>query len=147
MATKPQSYKNHIFYYPPHHIFFYGAIIAAFVTCGYGIYKFDEQRVIWIMMTAIVFLIVWLALMLRQHYALGNQNRTVRLEMRLRYFILTGKRFEQVEQQLTFKQIAALRFSSDQELLALTDKALAENLTPDQIKRGITTWLPDGMRV
>ena len=102
---------------------------------------------LWIMMTAVVCLIVWLALMVRQHYALGNQDRTVRLEMRLRYYILTGRRFEQVEQQLNFKQIAALRFSSDQELLSLIDKAVKENLTPDQIKRSITTWLPDGMRV
>ena len=147
MTTKPQSYKNHIFYYPPHHIFFYGAIIAAFAICGFGIYQYQEQRILWIMVTAVVFIIVWLALMVRQHYALGNQDRTVRLEMRLRYYILTGKRFEEVEQHLNFKQIAALRFASDEELPALIDKALKENLTPNQIKRSITTWLPDGMRV
>ena len=98
-------------------------------------------------MTAVVVLIVWLALMVRQHYALGNQNRTVRLEMRLRYYILTGKRFEQIEQQLQFKQIAALRFASDEELPALIDKTIQEKLKPDEIKRKIVNWLADEMRV
>ncbi len=144
---KPQSYKNHIFYYPPHHFFFYGAIIAAFAVCGFGIYKYEEQRVIWIFMTVIVFLIVYLALMLRQHYALGNQDRIVRLEMRLRYYQLTGKRFEEFEQQLSFKQIAALRFAADAELPGLITKAIQQKLSPDDIKRSIINWQPDDMRV
>ena len=143
----PQSYKNHIFYYPPHHYFFYGVIIVAFAVCGFGIYKYEEQRVLWIFMAAIIFLIVWLALMLRQHYALGNQNRTVRLEMRLRYYQLTGKRFEEIEQQLGFKQIAALRFASDVELPDLISKAVQQKLSPDDKKRSIINWLPDNMRV
>ena len=144
---RPQSYKNHIFYYEPHHYFFYGGIIAAFAACGFGIYKYQEQRFLWIVTTALVILIVWLALMVRQHYALGNQNRTVPLEMRLRYYILTGKRFEQIEQQLTFKQIAALRFAPDEELTTLIKRAIKEKLSPDQIKRSIINWLPDEMRV
>lgn len=98
-------------------------------------------------MSAVVFLIVYLSLMVRQHYALGNQDRTVRLEMRLRYYILTGKRLEEIEQQLGFKQIAALRFAPDEELPGLTDKAVKENLSPDEIKRHIINWLPDKMRV
>ena len=144
---KPQSYKNHIFYYPPHHYFFYGAVIGLFVFCGFGIYKYEEQRLLWIALTAANVLIVWLALMVRQHYALGNQDRTVRLEMRLRYYILTGKRFEQIEQQLEFGQIAALRFAADEALPELIDKAINEKLSADEIKRSIINWLPDKMRV
>jgi hypothetical protein len=143
---KPQSYKNHIFYYPPHHYFFYGAVIAAFAVCGFGIYKYEEQRLLWIFMAAVIFLITWLAVMVRMHYALGNQNRIVRLEMRLRYYILTGKRFEQIEERLDFKQIA-MRFAPDEELPALLDKAIKEHLSPDEIKRHIINWLPDKMRV
>lgn len=144
---KEQNYKNHIFYYPPHHYFFYSAIITAFAVCGFGIYKYEDQRLLWSIITGLIVLIVWLALMVRQHYALGNQNRTVRLEMRLRYYILTGKRFEDIERQLGFKKIAALRFVSDSELLPLIDKAIKEKLSPDEIKRSIVTWLADDMRV
>ena len=85
--------------------------------------------------------------MLRQHYALGNQNRIVRLEMRLRYYQLTGKRFEPLEQQLLFGQIAALRFASDEELLPLIDRTLKENLSAKQIKQSVVNWQADDMRV
>lgn len=102
---------------------------------------------LWLMAGFVIFLIVWLALMLRQHYALGNQNRIVRLEMRLRYYQLTGKRFEGAEKQLSFGRIAALRFAPDEELPALVELALKEHLSADEIKRRIKNWLPDTMRV
>ena len=85
--------------------------------------------------------------MLRQHYALGNQNRIVRLEMRLRYYQLTGKRLEPLEEKLSFGQIAALRFASDAELLPLMERAEKENLSPKQIKQAIQNWQGDYMRV
>ncbi len=85
--------------------------------------------------------------MLRQHYALGNQNRIIRLEMRLRYYILTQKRFEEIEKQLSKGQVLALRFAPDEELPSLVEKAIRENLTPDQIKKSIRNWLPDHHRV
>ena len=37
--------------------------------------------------------------MLRQHYALTLQNRIIRLELRYRYFTLTGKRFEEIDRK------------------------------------------------
>ena len=85
--------------------------------------------------------------MVRQHYALGNQNRIVRLEIRLRYYILTGKRFEQIEEQLSFKQIAALRFAADDELGPLIERAISQKLSPEQIKKSIVNWQADNMRV
>jgi hypothetical protein len=142
-----QDYYNHIYYYWPHHFFFYGAVIIGFGLCGVGFYLYPSQRMLWAMMAFMVFLIVWLAFMTRQHYALGNQNRTVRLEMRLRYYILTGKRFEDVESKLSFSEIAALRFAPDDELIQLIDAAIAEQLSADEIKRRIKNWLPDTKRV
>ena len=88
---KEQNCKNHIFYYLPHHLGFYGSVAVALVLCGIGFHHYPEQRALWAMMAFVIFMIVWLAFMTRQHYALGSQNRTVRLEMRLRYYILTGK--------------------------------------------------------
>ncbi len=85
--------------------------------------------------------------MMRQHYALGNQNRIVRLELRFRYYVITGKRLEPLESKLSFGQLAALRFASDEELAALVERALKENLSDRQIKKLIVRWLPDHMRV
>jgi hypothetical protein len=99
------------------------------------------------MMAAIIFLVTWLSFMMRQHYALIPQNRIIRLEMRLRYFQLYGKRFEPLEAKLRFRQIAALRFASDEELPALLERTLEENLSPNSIKKLITDWQPDHMRV
>lgn len=144
---KKQDYHNHIFYYWPHHFFFYGAVIIGFAVSGAGFYLYPGQRVVWAMLAFFIFLIVWLAFMTRQHYALGNQDRTVRLEMRLRYYILTGKRFEDIESQLSFDRIAALRFAPDDELIQLIDAAIIEQLSADEIKRRIKNWLPDTKRV
>jgi hypothetical protein len=89
----------------------------------------------------------WSAFMFRQHYALGNQNRIVRLELRFRYYLITGKRLETLESKLSFSQLAALRFAPDEELPALIDRALKENLSARQIKKSIINWFPDYMRV
>ena len=85
--------------------------------------------------------------MMRQHYALLPQNRIIRLEMRLRYFQLYGKRFEPVEAKLRFGQIAALRFASDEELPLLLERTIQENLSARSIKKLISDWQADHMRV
>jgi len=144
---KPQQYSNHIRYYPPHHFIFYPIVILGLVISVRGIIKHPEDDLEWYMLTALWLMIFWLAYMLRQHYALMVQNRIVRMEMRFRYYVLTQQRLEPLEQQLSFNQLAALRFASDNELAELTTRTLREKLTPDQIKKEIKNWLPDEMRV
>src|ERR1051325_4177461 len=73
-------------------------------------------------------------------YTVRVQARIIRLEMHGRLLRLGRDRDFG---RLTVKQLTALRFASDAELPALLDKTLAENLTPDQIKRGVTNWQPD----
>jgi len=102
---------------------------------------------IWIFIAILFFMIGWLSFMLRQHYALNNQNRIVRLEMRFRYYVLTHERLEKMEDRLSFEQISALRFASDEELPALVNRTLNENLSPDDIKKSVKNWYPDHMRV
>ena len=85
--------------------------------------------------------------MLRQHYALGNQDRIVRLEFRLRYFQLFGKPSDEVEDKLSFSQIAALRFAQDEEFKTLLQRVLTENLEATAIKKAIGNWKPDNMRL
>lgn len=101
----------------------------------------------WMALAAVFFLLGWLSFMMRQHYALNNQNRIVRLEMRLRYYQLTQKRLETIESKLSFSQLAALRFASDEELPLLVQNTLDNNLSADDIKKSIKNWLPDLMRV
>jgi hypothetical protein len=142
-----QNYNNHARYYPLHHFIFYPLLLAGIgVSIRYAV-EYPSLRSVWLMLTGIFILIALLSYMLRQHYGLGNQDRIVRLEMRLRYYILTGQRLEPLEEKLSFSQLAALRFAPDEELPALIQRAMTENLSADNIKKAISNWVPDEMRV
>jgi hypothetical protein len=92
------------------------------------------------------FVLVLLPLLARM-YALKLQNRIILNEMRNRYFHLTGKTFEEKEQNLRLGQIIALRFAGNDELLGLMDRAIAEKLTAKEIKQQIKNWKGDYIRV
>ena len=87
--------------------------------------------------------VVLSALSLTRVFALRLQNRIIRLEMQVRLARL-GR--ERDLQRLTLPQIVALRFGSDAELPALIDRAIAENLPPDAIKRAVSDWQGDYLR-
>ncbi len=92
------------------------------------------------------FVLVLLPLIARM-YALTLQNRIILNEMRNRYFHLTGKTFDEKERELRLGQIIGLRFASDEELLKLMDRAIAEKLTAKEIKQQIKNWKGDYIRV
>lgn len=143
---KIQNYDNHIRFYTPHHFMYY-PILTVFL--GFSIYFAftTEQQLIWAFISVGFIFLFCLAFMLRQHYALILQNRIVRLELRYRYFTLTGKRLEEFEYKLTDDQIFALRFAPDNELIPLVENALKNNLTGDAIKKSIVNWKGDYFRV
>lgn len=142
-----QDYKNHVRYYTPHHFIFYPLALVGLGVAIRGVMTHQEDTREWIMITALWIMMIWVSFMLRQHYALTIQNRVVRMEMRFRYYTLTQQRLEPMEQQLGFGRIAALRFASDEELPGLLKRALAENLSANDIKKSIVNWVADDMRV
>jgi hypothetical protein len=141
-----QSYKNHIRYYPPHHFVYY-PIIMTFLAFSIYFSCTTEDSLIWSFISGIFVVLFCLAFMLRQHYALTLQNRIVRLELRYRYFSITGKRLEDFEHRLNDDQLFALRFASDDEFPKLTQKAMNENLSGKEIKKVIQHWKGDYERV
>lgn len=143
----PQQYSNHIRFYYPHHFVFYPIVALLTGTSTWMIFARPEHRPEWIFITLLLILSGWLSYMMRQHYALTLQDRVVRLEMRLRYYQLTQQTFEPLERQLSFGQLAALRFAADAELIALVERALREDLSPAAIKQAIVHWQSDEMRV
>jgi hypothetical protein len=116
---KTQTYQNHARIYPFHHL-----IITplSLIFLGWTIYRMDFstgesiQSSLYFLLGAS--LLVMLPLLSRI-YALKTQNRIILMEMRLRYFHLTGSPFYEKEKQLRLGQIIALRFASDGELLDL----------------------------
>ncbi|QKJ64286.1 DUF6526 family protein [Flavobacterium sp. M31R6] len=143
---KKQSFKNHIRYYTPHHFIYYPVVMTLLVFSVYFIFT-SEDQLIWTFISAILIVLFFLAFMLRQHYALTLQNRIVRLELRYRYFSLTGKKMENFEKRLKDNQLFALRFAPDDEFVKLVEKTLYENLSGTEIKKVIKNWKGDYNRV
>src|SRR6478736_1106809 len=76
-------------------------------------------------------------------YITPLQDRIIRVEMRLRALAVLTPAQQASLGTLDRKRIAALRFASDAELPGLLERAVREQLTPDQIKRAVTNWVPD----
>jgi len=143
---KIQTYYNHIRFYTPHHFVYYPILMIFLAASIYFAFTINDT-LIWSFISVVFVFLFCLAFMLRQHYALILQNRIVRLELRYRYFTLSGKRFEEIEYKLTDDQIFGLRFAPDDELLPLIEDALKNNLSGDAIKKAIVHWKADYNRV
>ncbi|PJJ48609.1 DUF6526 family protein [Hymenobacter chitinivorans] len=148
MADQPT--KNKPMYYPWHH---FVLVPAALVLAGYGIRRYlnvagnDEISRLWFTVMFLAIVSLGTLIMLRQHYALALQDRLIRLEVRQRYFELTGKSLRAYEARLQMKQILSLRFAGDAELPALVDAAAQDNLSPKDIQARIQDFQFDHLRV
>lgn len=77
-----------------------------------------------------------------RRWAVKNQDRLIRLEENVRLHWMGTD-----PSGLTMRQIIALRFAPDAEVVALAERADAEKLTPKQMKEAIVRWRPDYERV
>lgn len=145
---KIQNYKNHLKFYPPHHFALLPALLIFLIVGLWKAFTTDQpNQLSWTLFTIIIFLLLYVSIMMRQHYALGNQDRIIRLEFLQRYFELYNKRSEPLLDQLNFSQIAALRFANDEEFKTLLERALRENLSGKEIKQAIKNWKGDYNRL
>jgi hypothetical protein len=85
------------------------------------------------------FVLLWIS----RAYTTKLQDRIIRVEMRVRAIDVLTPGQRRALDGLSIKQIAALRFASDGELPALLERTVRERLAPDDIKRAVTTWVPD----
>jgi hypothetical protein len=136
----PQNYANH-----PHRPYVWqvawvAAVVAAGMLISSAYNAFSAQS----LALALLAIAVVLGVTLMRLFALRLQNRIIRVEMQLR---LARAGRERDVAKLTTPQLVALRFASDAELPALLDRALAEQLTGDQIKRAVIDWQADRGRV
>jgi len=143
--------KNPARYYPLHH---YVLLPLSLLMVGYTIRRYvgvagDDSEIsrLWFSLAAVTLLFFTTLVMLRQHYALTLQDRLARLEVRQRYFEVSGRRFAELEKSLTLKQILTLRLAGDQELAALAQATAKENLDPKAILARINDFQFDTMRV
>jgi len=145
--SAPQSYKNHGRMDPMFHYFLVPVLLANIaVSIIWFVRHHAAHRHIapWFIVISVV---LFCMAGLTREYALKAQDRTIRLEERLRLASLVSPS-ELVElDSLTMRQYIALRFASNPELPALARRAIRENLTAKQIKQSISVWRPDNDRI
>ena len=137
-----QSYANHRKIVPLFHQVLFGLIVLTLIGSLVNLYESigDHQRLYSASLIAVIVVCLALLFFFCRTFPLKAQDRAIRAEESLRHFILTGKA---LDPRLTMPQIVGLRFASDAEFAALAQKAAAENLSGDQIKRAVKNWRPD----
>lgn len=135
-----QNFQNHSKYVLGYHVITSVLLLGALITAIiYTVMNGSEQAVL-----AITLLLTIAALLgvfwYTRVFALRAQDRAIRAEENLRYFVLTGKL---LPSNLRMGQIIALRFAPNEELIALAERAATEALSAKEIKQAIQNWKPD----
>ena len=142
---KEQNYSNHRKYVPVFHYLLTALVLIAIIGSIFFLvrsYIHELDRVC----ATVVFICVANITLLYQYcrqFPIKVQDRAIRSEENLRHFVLTGKL---LDPSLTMSQIVALRFASDLEFVELANRAVAENLSNNDIKKAIKSWKPDYAR-
>jgi hypothetical protein len=141
-----QHYGNHRQWVPGYHFILLFLITVVFIGSLVNLYKSfgDHERLYSASLISVISIILLLVFWYMRAFAAKAQDRAIRAEENLRHFVLTGKL---MPANLRPSQIVALRFSPDDEFLALTDKAAKEGLSNDAIKKEIKNWRGDHHRV
>ena len=135
-----QEYSNHRHLVPLYHFLTFAAMgVSLLGSILYLLVNKQESYMLPFLLILTILTLISVSFHCRS-FALKAQDRAIRAEENLRYFILTGKR---LNQDLSLYQIIALRFASDEEFVSLAAKTIEEDLKPDEIKRSVKNWRPD----
>ena len=144
MPTKTQNYDNHTRWSPLYHF-----VVSPFLSL-YALWAIwlairvpgttEIVHAVWALMVA-------LGLLLARVMAVTVQNRLIRLEMRLRLREVLSAPLAARINELTVRQLIALRFAGDAELPGLVERTLRGEFPRGRdIKRAITDWQGDYLR-
>jgi hypothetical protein len=139
-----QQFANHARMHPLYHYVTAPLVLVGLIGSIVNLVNCEPNNFYSASLIVLVFVILlFIGAMLRT-YALKAQDRAIRAEESLRYFILSGKA---IDARLRMGQIVALRFASDNEFVALADKAATEGLSGKEIKQLIQQWKADYRRI
>ena len=146
MANTQQSYKNHSQIVPLYHRVLFGLLLITLIGSVVNLSKSWGDSTRFYSASLIVMLTIELviAAFYARVFALRAQDRAIRAEEQLRHYILTGKL---LDPRLTMRQIVGLRFASNDEFVALAQRAADQSMKPDDIKRDVKQWRADTYRV
>ena len=145
MQTKKrkQNFLNHTHYVPLYHYLTFTVMAVLIVGATYNLLTGKQENFVINFLFLLLVLTVISVSFHNRSFALRVQDRAIRAEESLRYYILTGKR---LDHNITIYQLIALRFAEDDEFVKLVEETIKGNLTPRQIKKRIINWRPDYYR-
>ena len=144
MAAPSQSFENHAKLVPGYHYVLTLLLLVNFLWQAWrAATAFSGDTLVSLLVAVALFMIALFA----RGFALGVQDRVIRLEERMRLAELAPDLKPRLH-ELTIDQVVALRFASDTEAPALARRVLDEGLTDRKaIKRMVQTWRPDHLRI
>lgn len=146
MAEQAQSYANHGRIVPMYHYVTLGILQLTFIGACVNLYLSwgDHNRFYSASLLVTLTFGTMLAALFARTFALRAQDRAIRAEEQLRHYVMTGKL---LDPRLTMQQIIALRFASNEEFLALAQRAADQNMAAKDIKQAVKSWRADTYRV
>ena len=145
MANEVQNYQNHARFHPPFHFVLAPIVLIHFIWTA----KVFISSPSWYMGEALMLAVGFVVMAtLTRTRALAAQDRTIRLEERMRFERILAPDMAAKASDLAVGQIVALRFAPDAELAGLVGQVLSGKLTTQKdIKQAIVNWRPDYCRV
>ena len=145
MAEKrPQTYANHSRFVP---VFHYVALPLLGINLIWALVGLRDGPTPEVLIGIGVALALAIVAVAARTNALMVQDRLIRLEERLRMERCLPDDLKTRLDELSIQQWVALRFAGDDELEALTRKALDEKAEPKAIKQAVQHWRGDYQRV
>ncbi len=139
-----QNLKNHARFVPLFHFVTLPLLLLVIVGSVVNLINFSHENLLTALLILLLSIVTLLVSFFARAFALKAQDRAIRAEENLRYFIATGK---PMDQAITTAQIVALRFAGNEEFVGLTNRAVTEKMNSKEIKMAIQNWKGDYNRV
>ena len=139
-----QNFKNHKRFVLGYHLISFTLIVMLLIGSIINFTQSAQENLYSSSLLILVAVILMSLFFYARSFAIKAQDRAIRAEEKFRYYLLTGK---SMSNKLTLRQIIGLRFASDEEFVALAEKAEKENLSETEIKKAIVNWKSDNHRV
>ena len=145
MSEQPQNYKNHAKMVPGFHYVGSLLMLALLISAISGVVRSPSVATA---MTLILVLTLVLIGFYARSFALGVQDRVIRLEERLRMERVLPEDLQERIPEFSTDQLIGLRFAPNEELEDLARRVLSGAITDrKQIKMAVKNWRADHERV
>jgi hypothetical protein len=145
MSDKSQSFEKHAMMVPGYHYVLLPLLLILLVAIVWD----AVQDPSWGSLLGIVFVVAFvMTAFYARVFALGVQDRVIRLEERLRMAEVLPEDLRSRIGEITTEQIIGLRFAPDEELPDLVRRVLDEGIADRKtIKQAVKNWRADHQRI